>query len=100
MRMAEYVPNPGWLRDFLRSDQLAEIIDGKGEDVEIAAKAIALEHVVTGRFDESIHRESGHYSTGRPYSRVSSDDEASLSIEFGTAHSQPVRALGRAIRSI
>lgn len=98
--MAEFVRNPGWLRDFMRSDQLAEIIDGKGEEVEIAAKALAAEHVVTGRFDESIHRNSGHYSSGRPYSRVSSDDPAALSIEFGTQHSTAVRALGRAIRSI
>ncbi|MGH6656628.1 MAG: hypothetical protein ACRDVE_15670 [Actinocrinis sp.] len=98
--MARFERNPQWLADFIGSDPVREVLDEKAEQVEVAAKGIALEHADTGHFAESIHHTRGKYGSGRAYGRVYSDDDASLSIEFGTHQSTPVRALGRAIRSI
>ena len=92
--------NPAWMPDFLSSDELGSILDEAAEEVLAAAKGLAEEHVRTGEFLDSIHRTSGKYRTGRRYARVSSDDPAALSIEFGTAKSAPLRILGRAIRMI
>jgi hypothetical protein len=98
--MAYFRRNPQWLPEWLRSDDVEQIVREKGDEVLAAAHGFAAEHVDTGHFEESLRKVDGHYSTGRPYSRVYSDDDASLSIEFGTKHSEPVRALGRAIRTV
>lgn len=92
--------NPQWMPDFLGSEELGAILDEAAEEVLAAAKGLASDHVRTGEFLESLHRSSGTYRTGRRYARVSSDDPAALSIEFGTAKSEPLRVLGRAIRMI
>lgn len=95
-----FVHNPEWLPDWLSSDDVRSILSEKGDEVRAAALAYAAPHIRTGEFESSIRKEDGTYRTGRPYSRVISDDPAVLSIEFGTKHSEAVRALGRAIRSI
>jgi hypothetical protein len=98
--MAKFVRNPGWERELFRDEAIRAQLSEAGDEVLAAAKTIAAEHADTGEFEESMHKVDGEYSTGRPYSRVYSDDPASLSKEFGTSHSEPIRALGRAIRSI
>jgi len=98
--MGRFVRNPEWLPEWLRSRDVEDIVREKTDEVDAAAHAFAAQHVETGAFEESLRRVDGHYSTGRPYGRVYSEDPAALSIEFGTQHSTAVRALGRAIRSI
>lgn len=95
-----FVANPDWLPEWLSSADVESIVDEAGEEVLAAAKTLAAEHVRTGEFLESIHKTSGHYRTGRPYARIYSDHPAALSIEFGTAKSEALRVLGRAIRMI
>jgi hypothetical protein len=97
---AKFERNPEWMPDFLGSDEVREMLSEKGDEVRAAALAYAAPHIRTGEFEESITKQDGTYHTGRAYSRVQSDDPAVLSIEFGTKHSEAVRALGRAIRSI
>lgn len=96
----EFVPNPKWLPSFMESSELEEIVAGNGAKVLAAAEGFAAEHVESGEFLESLKLTTGHYRTGRPYARVSSDDPAALSIEFGTANNAAQRVLGRAIRTI
>jgi hypothetical protein len=98
--MARFVANPAWIREFLASDRLAELVDEAGEQVIEHARELAAGHVESGDFLESLQKTSGHYRTGRPYARVYSDDPAALSIEFGTANAAAQRILGRAIRMI
>ena len=98
--MGRFVRNPDWQRELFRDERIRAQLSEGGDEVLATAKAIAAEHAETGEFEQSLHKVDGTYATGRPYSRVYSDDPASLSIEFGTSHSQPVRALGRAIRTV
>lgn len=86
-----------WLQDVWRGTEISDQVDSVGQEILAAAKSNAETFKVTGQFLDSIKGELLRSKKGRPYYRVSSNDPAALSIEFGTAKRPAHRALGKAI---
>ncbi|WP_157536537.1 DUF5403 family protein [Kitasatospora mediocidica] len=96
--MAEFVYNGDeWLQDLWRSPAVSDQVEAIGQEILAAAKANAAAFRNTGAFEDSIKGELMKSRKGRPFYRVSSNDPAALSIEFGTAKRPAYRALGKAI---
>lgn len=65
------------------------------------AKGLAAPHIDTGRFIEGLtgsFQRSTHVQ--HPFYRISADDDASLSIEFGTSRMEGLRILRRTIEAL
>ena len=84
--------------EMLRSDFMeAEMLHRATEIMHIAQE---LAHVRTGHFRDSFHTTStrrGGRNNDRAAGIVYNDDEAALSIEFGTAHMRGLHTLRRAL---
>jgi hypothetical protein len=95
---------PGDDGDFTKTSIYADfdpaILLALGAEAQSIAESLAAPHVKTGAFEASFHGSLEHAKNGHPYFRLTNDDPAALSIEFGTAHMGGLHILGKAMDAL
>lgn len=97
--MGKFVPNPGFEKQLFASAELTELVYKAGDRVLEAARSGAAAIASSGHFEASLDKRDHRSRSGRPISTIFSDDEGSLSIEFGTRTTPRHRVLGRALEA-
>lgn len=80
-----------------QSEAWDEVFTVRGEEGLATALQLAGEHVKTGSFEAHMHGEFSRAKNQHPYYRISNDDPAAVSIEFGTAHTDGLHVLRRTL---
>jgi len=97
--MTRFVPNPDFEKELFASAELTELVYEAGDRVLAEAQRNAAAVADTGDFEASLEKRDHRSRSGRPVSTIYSQDEGSLSIEFGTRYTPRHRVLGRALEA-
>lgn len=97
--MNRFVPNPDFEKQLFADPELTELVYAAGDRVLAEAQRNAAAVAITGDFEVSLEKDDHRSRSGRPISTIYSDDEGSLSIEFGTRYTPRHRVLGRALEA-